>query len=45
MSISKCCASFSGAQLIDAVQTDVKHAALLPSSLTLTIYRQGSLKD
>ncbi|WP_409292518.1 phytoene desaturase family protein [Peribacillus sp. SCS-37] len=33
---------FLDAQLIDAVQTNVKHAALLPSSLALTIYRQGS---
>ncbi|MGM0844923.1 MAG: phytoene desaturase family protein [Bacillota bacterium] len=30
------------AQLIDAVQTDVSKAALLPSSLALTIYRRGS---
>lgn len=30
------------AQLIDAVQTDVSNAALLPSSLALTIYRRGS---
>jgi phytoene dehydrogenase-like protein len=30
------------AQLLDAVQTDVSKAALLPSSLALTIYRRGS---
>ncbi|RDI37996.1 phytoene desaturase family protein [Falsibacillus pallidus] len=30
------------AQLLDAVQTDVREAALLPSSLALTIYRRGS---
>jgi phytoene dehydrogenase-like protein len=30
------------AQLFDAVQTDVSKAALLPSSLALTIYRRGS---
>ncbi|MGF2614656.1 phytoene desaturase family protein [Rossellomorea aquimaris] len=30
------------AQLLDAVQTDVTKAALLPSSLALTIYRRGS---
>ncbi|MCD1261031.1 FAD-dependent oxidoreductase [Paenibacillus athensensis] len=29
-------------QLVDAVQTDVSRAALLPSSLALTVYRQGS---
>ncbi|MCA1054267.1 NAD(P)/FAD-dependent oxidoreductase [Rossellomorea aquimaris] len=29
-------------QLLDAVQTDVREAALLPSSLALTIYRRGS---
>ncbi|WP_191090682.1 phytoene desaturase family protein [Niallia endozanthoxylica] len=29
-------------QLIDAVQTDVSEAALLPASLALTIYRRGS---
>ncbi|MBM7662327.1 phytoene dehydrogenase-like protein [Bacillus mesophilus] len=33
---------FLNAQLIDAVQTDVSNAALLPSSLALTIYRNGS---
>ena len=30
------------AQLLDAVQTDVSKAALLPSSLALAIYRRGS---
>ncbi|TYS17141.1 FAD-dependent oxidoreductase [Rossellomorea vietnamensis] len=30
------------AQLLDAVQTDVTKAALLPSSFALTIYRRGS---
>ncbi|WP_028596461.1 phytoene desaturase family protein [Paenibacillus assamensis] len=30
------------AQLVDAVQTDVSEAALLPASLALTIYRKGS---
>jgi phytoene dehydrogenase-like protein len=33
---------FLNAQLIDAVQTDVTEAALLPSSVALTIYRKGS---
>ncbi|RXJ00666.1 FAD-dependent oxidoreductase [Anaerobacillus alkaliphilus] len=33
---------FLDAQLLDAVQTDVSEAALLPSSLALTIYRRGS---
>ncbi len=33
---------FLNAQLIDAVQTNVSQAALLPSSLALTIYRKGS---
>jgi len=33
---------FLNAQLLDAVQTDVTKAALLPSSLALTIYRKGS---
>ncbi|WP_456277245.1 phytoene desaturase family protein [Bacillus sp. AK128] len=33
---------FLDAQLMDAAQTDVKNAALLPSSLALTIYRNGS---
>ncbi|MFE8700649.1 phytoene desaturase family protein [Cytobacillus sp. FJAT-54145] len=33
---------FLNAQLIDAVQTDVSEAALLPSSLALTVYRNGS---
>lgn len=33
---------FLDAQLIDAVQTDCKEAALLPSSVALTIYRKGS---
>ncbi len=30
------------AQLLDAIQTDVSKAALLPASLALTIYRRGS---
>jgi phytoene dehydrogenase-like protein len=30
------------AQLVDAAQTDVRHAALVPSSLALDIYRRGS---
>lgn len=33
---------FLNAQLLDAVQTDATEAALLPSSLALTIYRRGS---
>lgn len=33
---------FLNAQLIDAVQTDLKHAALLPASAALDIYRNGS---
>ncbi|MCM3601365.1 NAD(P)-binding protein [Robertmurraya korlensis] len=33
---------FLDAQLIDAVQTDVSEAALLPTSVALTIYRKGS---
>jgi len=33
---------FLDAQLVDAVQTDVTEAALLPSSVALTIYRKGS---
>lgn len=33
---------FLDAQLMDAAQTDCKEAALLPSSLALTIYRRGS---
>lgn len=33
---------FLDAQLLDAVQTDVTQAALLPSSLALNIYRRGS---
>ncbi|QOR66923.1 FAD-dependent oxidoreductase [Cytobacillus suaedae] len=33
---------FLNAQLIDAVQTDVSEAALLPSSVALSIYRKGS---
>lgn len=33
---------FLDAQLIDAVQTEVSEAALLPSSVALTIYRKGS---
>lgn len=33
---------FLDAQLIDAAQTDCTEAALLPSSLALTIYRRGS---
>lgn len=33
---------FLDAQLIDAVQTDVNEAALLPSSVALEIYRKGS---
>ncbi|BBI31349.1 phytoene desaturase family protein [Cohnella abietis] len=34
--------SFLNAQLVDAAQTDCKHAALLPSALALDIYRYGS---
>jgi C-3',4' desaturase CrtD len=34
--------SLLNAQLMDAVQTDVSEAALLPSSLALAIYRRGS---
>ncbi|RUL49603.1 phytoene desaturase family protein [Lysinibacillus antri] len=34
--------SFLNAQLLDAAQTDITEAALLPSSLALTIYRRGS---
>lgn len=33
---------FLDAQLMDAAQTDCREAALLPSSLALTIYRRGS---
>jgi phytoene dehydrogenase-like protein len=33
---------FLDAQLLDAAQTDASEAALLPSSLALTIYRKGS---
>ncbi|GKV70524.1 amine oxidase [Sporosarcina sp. NCCP-2716] len=33
---------FLDAQLMDAAQTDCRHAALLPSSLALDIYRRGS---
>ncbi len=33
---------FLDAQLIDAVQTDVSEAALLPSCVALSIYRKGS---
>ncbi|WP_066049094.1 phytoene desaturase family protein [Robertmurraya korlensis] len=33
---------FLNAQLVDAVQTDVSKAALLPSSVALSIYRKGS---
>ncbi|PIC82043.1 hypothetical protein CSV73_14530 [Sporosarcina sp. P1] len=33
---------FIDAQLLDAAQTDCTEAALLPSSLALTIYRRGS---
>lgn len=33
---------FLDAQLLDAAQTDCTQAALLPSSLALTIYRRGS---
>lgn len=34
--------NFLDAQLMDAAQTDCTEAALLPSSLALTIYRRGS---
>jgi len=33
---------FLNVQLVDAAQTDVRHAALLPSSVALDIYRRGS---
>lgn len=34
--------AYLNAQLVDSVQTDVQHAALLPASVALTIYRKGS---
>ncbi len=34
--------TFLNAQLVDAAQTDIRHAALLPSAVALDIYRRGS---
>lgn len=39
---NSCLRQLLNAQLLDAVQTDVSKAALLPSSLALAIYRRGS---